>query len=101
MTNQKIREDFEKDEPQFAFELELDGLDAMVARRVLTYYTKGYQAALSSPPEGLHIIDRGFKRCGTEATPTILIGFNENDWESRDKFCDWLKSASSSPSEES
>ena len=39
-----------------------------------------------SVPYGLHIIDCGFKRCGTEATPTLLIGFAENDWDARDKF---------------
>lgn len=33
---------------------------------------------------GIHIIDRGFKRCGTEATPTLLIGFEENNWKARD-----------------
>ena len=48
-----------------------------------------------SAPDGLHIIDCGFKRCGTEATPTILIGFNENDWSSRDKFKAMLAAARS------
>ena len=46
MTDEAIRKAFDKDEPQFAFELELDGLDAIIANRVLTYYRKGYRAAM-------------------------------------------------------
>jgi hypothetical protein len=51
-------------------------------------------AAVPATPR---VLDRGFKYEGSAIyTPTLLLGFAENDWEARDAFANQL-SASPSP----
>ena len=81
-----------------------DGVDTVIAR---THKPDKFNAEwwrfdplylhpAPSVPKGLYVIDKGFIYQSGIHTPTLLIGFNQDDWDSRDNFYSVLSAAARS-----